>query len=325
VVNTVEALRSFEKIKLLADSRRLAILRFLMASPATLTQLAARMGHSPAWIRHHLKALESAALVELVDVRVKGRATERYYRACSGALLLEQLVLPKARVPVLVFSGSHDLALQGIVDRLSRHQLFLTLQVGSLNGLIDLQRGLCQVAGAHLLDESGEYNTPYVRRLFPDDGVEVVTLAYRTQGLILAPGNPKALGCVQDLARPGIRLVNRNPGSGTRLWLERELRRSNLETTAIAGFQHEVKTHTEAASWVRAGKADVALGLQAAARLFGLDFVPLFEERYDLVLRNERERDAAPLLNMIQTADFRTMANSLTGYNTAHSGDQIHL
>lgn len=322
---SIESLRSFDAIKVLSDARRLEILRLLMAAPATLTQLGRRLRHSPAWIRHHVTALENEGLVQLHETRLVGRATEKYYRATANALLLEQLVLPKTRLPVIVFSGSHDPALQAVADKLAGRQLFLTLYVGSLNGLTKLRQGFCNVSGIHLQDESGEYNRPYVRHFFADRQVELVTLAYRTQGLMLSAGNPRSIRGIRDLARPGVRLVNRNAGSGTRLWLDRELQRLGIAPRSIQGYGYEVSTHDQAAWWIKTGKADAALGLQASAHERGLDFVPLFEERYDLVLSPQAEKPFAPFLDFIQTASFRASASAMTGYNTAHSGELIRI
>ena len=319
----VESINSFDRIKLLADSRRMEILRLLMASPATLTQLAQTMKQSPAWIRHHILALESADLVEVGEVRKTGKVTEKFYRAKADALLLQEVILPKSKKPAVIFSGSHDLALEGIAEHLENHVTLLSLPVGSLDGLVNLRQGLCQISGSHLLDETGEYNTPFVRHLFPDRDVEVVTLAYRTQGLMLTKGNPKGIKQVADVAKPNIRFVNRNAGSGTRLWLDSELRKLKIPTEKINGYDKVVNTHSEAAALIETGKADAALGLQAAAHQHGLDFIPLFEERYDLVLPREQENTLMPVLDYIQTIAFRNAVNSLTGYDTAHSGEQI--
>ena len=325
VVDPIETLHSFEQIKLLADARRMAILRLLMAEPATLTQLAGDLKQSPAWIRHHIKMLEAAQLVELAEVRTTGTVTEKFYRARAGAFLLQQLVLPKSKKPTVIFSGSHDLALEGIAGHLSRRLVLLSLPVGSLDGLVHLRMGLCQVSGAHLLDPNGEYNTPYVRHLFPDRNVELITLANRTQGLMFAPGNPHSIQGMADLARRNVRFVNRNRGSGTRLWLDTKLARLGLDPQHVNGYGREVRTHSEAASLIASGKADLALGLQAAAVQHGLAFLPLFEERYDLVLLRENEKPLAPLLEYLQTAAFRNELNLLAGYNPAHSGEQITL
>jgi len=321
----VEAIHSFGNIKLLADSRRMDILRLLMASPATLTHLARTMKQSPAWIRHHILALQSAKLVEVSEIRKTGKVTEKFYRAKADALLLQEMILPKTKKPAVIFSGSHDLAIEGIAETLSKHVTLLNLPVGSLDGLVNLRQGLCQISGSHLLDETGEYNTPFVRHLFPDRDVEIITLAYRTQGLMLASGNPKSIKKISDVAKANIRFVNRNSGSGTRLWFDAEIRRLKIPTEKINGYDREVKTHSEAASLIETGKADVALGLQAAAHQHNLDFIALFEERYDLVLPRENEKTLAPVLDYLQTATFRNELSALTGYNSAHSGEQIHM
>jgi putative molybdopterin biosynthesis protein len=321
----VEPIQSFERIKLLADSRRMDILRLLMAAPATLTQLARTLKQSPAWIRHHILALESTDLIEVSEVRKTGKVTEKFYRAKAGGLLLQEIILPKGKKPAVIFSGSHDLALEGIANHLSKHVNLLSLPVGSLDGLVNLRQGLCQISGSHLLDVSGEYNTPFVRHLFPDRDIEIVTLAYRTQGLMLAAGNPKGVKRIADIVRPDVCFVNRNAGSGTRLWLDAELCRLGIPAENVNGYDTVVKTHTEAASLIATGKADVSLGLQAAAHQHELDFLPLFEERYDLVLPREQETILNPLLDYIQTAPFRNELNALTGYSSAHSGEQIAL
>jgi putative molybdopterin biosynthesis protein len=303
----------------------MGILRLLMTSPATLTHLARTLHQSPAWVRHHVLALQAADLIEIAEVRRTGKITEKFYRAKADALLLQEMVLPGSKKPAILFSGSHDLALEGIAEQLAKHVTLLSLPVGSLDGLVNLRQGLCQISGAHLLDENGEYNTPFVRHLFPDREVELFTLAHRTQGLMLKEGNPKAIRGITDIARSNVRFVNRNAGSGTRLWLDMELHRLKIPPENISGYEKAVKTHTEAASLVASNKADVSLGLQAAAHQHGLDFIPLFEERYDLVLPRENEGKLSPLLDYLQTAAFRTELNALTGYNPAHSGEQILL
>ena len=322
-MKNVETLRELNKIKLLADSRRLEILRLIMAGPATLTQLARKLNQSPAWIRHHIKTLEAAELIEMNEIRTTGRVTEKYYRAKSEAFLLQELILPKIQIPTIIFSGSHDLAIEEMAKHLAKHVMVLILPVGSLDGLVNLRQGLCQASGAHLLDESGEYNKAFVHRIFPDREMELITLAYRTQGLMFSPGNPKKIKRIADLARPNVRFVNRNNGSGTRLWFDAELSKTREKPTAIHGYNLIVNTHTEAAFLIEAGRADAAIGLQAAAHQHGLGFIPLFEERYDLVLPREQEKTLAPFLNYIQALEFRRSLDSLTGYNTAHSGELI--
>ena len=321
----VDTVSSYYKIKLLADSRRMDILRLLMASPATLTHLARTLKQSPAWVRHHILGLQSADLVEVGEIRRTGKVFEKYYRAKADALVLQEIILPKTKRPAVIFSGSHDLALEGIADHLEKHFVLLSMPVGSLDGLVNLRKGLCQISGSHLLDASGEYNTPFVRHLFPDRDVEIVTLAYRIQGLMLANGNPKGIKKIADVARSNVKFVNRNAGSGTRLWFDTELKRLKIPTEKINGYDRVVNTHSDAASAVLSGLADAALGQQAAAHQFELNFIPLFEERYDLVLPRENEKLFTPMLDYLQTSAFRAELNTLTGYNTSHSGEQIFI
>lgn len=324
-MDKIENLHAFDQLKLLSDRNRMGILRLLMAEPATLTQLGATLGQSPAWVRHHVKILEAAGLIHNNEVRVTAGITEKYYKARASALFVQEMILPQTTKPVIVFSGSHDIAIEHTASRLNRHVSMLTLPVGSLDGLINLRQGICHVAGAHLIDVDGEYNAPFVRHVFPDRSVTMVTLAYRTQGLILAKGNPKGIKDLADLSRSDITFINRNPGSGTRLWLDKELKRIRLTPVLIQGYENYVSTQSDAASFVLTGKVDAAIGIQAAAWEARLEFLPLFEERYDLIFPDEQAGLIEPLLDHLQTASFRRELTSLTGYNTAHSGELVPL
>jgi putative molybdopterin biosynthesis protein len=325
-MGSIHYLHSFEQIKILADPKRLAILQHLMAGPASLTMLGKLIGEHPAWVRHHLKQLEAAGLVELVETRIQSGVVEKFYRARAGGYLVQELILPQdVHRPVIVFSGSHDLAVEFLTRLLSAHLDLLTLPVGSLDGLVTLRQNLCHLSGAHLLDPGGEYNLPFVRHLFPDRSMQVITLAHREQGLITSPGNPKAIHSLADLARQDITFINRNPGSGTRLWLDRQLQKTGVPINDINGYTNIVSTHTACAQAVRSGQADVALGLRASAHQFGMDFTLLFHERYDLIYMQEQSHLLEPLVDTIHTLPFRRGVNALTGYDTTHTGELIPL
>jgi putative molybdopterin biosynthesis protein len=325
-MTSIQTLRSFEQLKLLADPRRRAILQQLMSGPASLTMLGKVIGEHPAWVRHHLKLLEAADLVELVETRIQSGVVEKFYRARAGGFLIQELILPQKRErPVIVFSGSHDLAVELLTNLLSDHLDILTLPIGSLDGLIALRQNLCNLSGAHLLDPSGEYNLPFIRHFFPDRTMKVVTLAHREQGLMIAFGNPKAINSLADLTRENVTFINRNPGSGTRLWFDHRLQAEGISIESIHGYENAVSTHTTCASLVQTGQADVALGLQAAAHQFGLGYIPLFHERYDLVFMQEQSSSLVPLLDTIQTRAFRRSVNALTGYDTTHTGELNRL
>ncbi len=324
-MKNIHAVHSFDRIKLLADARRMEILRLLMETPATLTHLARKLNQSPAWVRHHILALQAADLIEISEIRKTGKVHEKFYKAKAGAFILQELVLPKSKKPVFVFSGSHDLAIESIAEQLSKYVTLLNLPVGSLDGLVNLRQGLCQISGSHLLDENGKYNTPFVKHLFPDRKMEVMTLAHRTQGLMVAKGNPKSIRKISDLTRKNVTFVNRNPGSGTRLWLDMELRKAGISAKKIQEYEKIVRTHSESAHLIQQDKADAALGLQAAATQRGLGFVPLFEERYDLIFPRDSEEMFSPLLDYIQSAAFRKLLASLGGYDSTHSGEKVDL
>ncbi len=322
----IQPLHSYEQLKLLADPRRLRILRQLMTAQASLTQLGQALGEHPAWVRHHLKQLEAAGLVELVETHIEAGVVEKFYRARAGGFLLQELILPEnPGRPAVVFSGSHDLAVELLARDLAPHLDLLLMPVGSLDGLVSLRQNLCQVAGCHLLDASGEYNLPTVRHFFPDRPTRVVTLAHREQGLMTAPGNPKGIHGLADLRRTDVRFVNRNPGSGTRLWIDQQFHLLGILPAEVRGYEMCVQTHTESARQVHSGAADAAIGLHASAVQFGLDFMPLFHERYDLVLAQDQLSQVTPLLDTIQTGAFRRRMDTLTGYETTHTGEQIPL
>jgi putative molybdopterin biosynthesis protein len=324
--STLAHLDTFEQIKLLADRRRLAILRRLMAGPASLTQLGRLLGEHPAWVRHHLVRLQQAGLVEITETRTVHGATEKFYRANADAFIFQELILPEpGSVPFSLFSGSHDLAVELLAGQLEKYLHIQILPVGSLDGLIALRQGLAHLSGCHLLDPGGEYNLPYVRHLFPDRSVCLFTLAEREQGLLLAPGNPKGIRNLADLAREDMSFINRNPGSGTRIWLDQQLLYQGIPASRLKGYDRTVSTHTECARLIQAGQADAAVGLHAAAARFGLEFIPLFQERYDLIIPQAQVERLHPLLDTLQTRRFRAAARALPGYNLTHTGESISL
>lgn len=323
-MSPIQPLDSFKHLKLLADPRRLRIIRFLMAGKATLTMLGNALGEHPAWIRHHIRQLEDAGLVELVETQIHSGVVEKFYRACADGYYLQQVILPNDHLhPCFIFAGSHDLAIELLASSLSPHLRLLTMPVGSLEGLVTLRQNIAHVSGCHLLDSTGQYNIPFVTHFFPDRSMRVITLAHREQGLMTSPGNPKAIHSVTDLAREDVTFLNRNPGSGTRLWFDMQLSSLGIPKNNINNYSTSINTHTECAKMIQEGSADAAIGLRAAARLYDLNFIPLFHERYDLVFPEETSTALAPLFDTIQTSIFRNKVTALTGYETAHTGEQI--
>ena len=239
---------------------------------------------------------------------------------------VELLRPPEGIEQTVVAIGSHDLTLDLLSSRLAARRPGASLSssnVGSLGGLIALQRREAHLAGSHLLDEvTGEYNLSHVRRLLADQPVVVMTLVHRDQGLLLPRGNPKAIASLDDLGRPDVLFVNRQKGAGTRVLLDYQLRERSLDPRQIRGYAREEFTHLAVAAAVASGAADVGLGILAAARALDLDFIPLLKERYDLVIPREHYTSdrLAPLLEIVRGADFRRDVEALGGYDASEMG-----
>jgi putative molybdopterin biosynthesis protein len=227
----------------------------------------------------------------------------------------------------IVALGSHDLTLDLMAQFLAEEGLRLTsANLGSLGGLIALGRGEAHLAGSHLLDPvSGEFNLRYIDEYLPDRAIVVVALVGREQGLIHPPGNPKGLKDLQDLARPEIRFVNRQRGSGTRLLLDYHLERLGVNPSSVHGYEHEEYSHLTVAAAVASGRADCALGIRAAADALKLGFTPLFQERYDLIIPREHYESPklAPVLRLLESTQFRKAVSGLPGYDVAPMGKVI--
>jgi len=226
----------------------------------------------------------------------------------------------------VVAIGSHDLALDLVSNALARRTPGASLasaNVGSLGGLLALARGEAHLAGSHLLDElTGEYNISYIKQYLAGRRVVLVHFAGRVQGLIVPPGNPKALSTLADLARPDVLFVNRQRGSGTRVLLDYQLKLLGLQANQIPGYEREEYTHLAVAADVASGAADVGLGILAAARALDLEFLPLFNEQYQLVVPREYYAASimAPLLEVIRGPEFRAEVDALGGYDVSDMG-----
>ena len=230
----------------------------------------------------------------------------------------------------IIAVGSHDMTLDLLGDYLHSKYADLTLvsaHVGSLGGLLALQRNEAHIAGSHLLDEeTGDYNIPHIRRLLTPHGVRVMLIGFvsRQQGLILQHGNPKGIATLSDLARPDVRFVNRQQGAGTRLLLDQTLSELGIDASLIDGYQREESSHAAVSAAIVSGEADAGLGIQAAAQTHDLAFVPLFSERYDLVIPVEHYEGEllAPLLGLLRNPppEFLGRVAALGGYETSGMG-----
>lgn len=227
----------------------------------------------------------------------------------------------------LVTLGSHDLTLDLMAQFLSQRGLRLASgNLGSQGGLVALARGEAHFSGCHLLDpETGEFNISYVQRYLPQVPTTVVALVGREQGLITAAGNPLGLEKLEQLAGGKILFVNRQRGSGTRILLDYQLERLGVTGASIDGYDREEYTHLGVAAAVASGRAAVGLGIRAAAAALDLGFVPLFHERYDLVIPQEHytSERLRPLLELLVDPEFRRAVAALPGYDVAPMGKVI--
>jgi len=315
--------------KVLGHVERSAILKQLMTTQATLSQLGVTFRKTPAHIRHHLKVLEQAGLVEFVEARPVQGGPEKYYRATQRALLIHQAVLPdgpKGKLGVVI--GSIDPGLTELAARQPKSFFVRLLPLSSLDSLIALRQGLCDMSACHLLDpQSGQYNRSFVRHLFPSQPMALLQVYRREEGFIVPPSNPLRLRSVEDLAQPQIRLVNREPGSGVRQWLDCHLQQLGLSPTQISGYAHVVQSHRAVAQAIQSGQANAGIGLATSAKEFGLEFIPLYEEPYEIVMprATTTERRYAPFFDYFHSGEFRATLRHLEGYVVPQRSGEIDI
>ena len=229
----------------------------------------------------------------------------------------------------IVAIGSHDLTLDLLASYIHRRhpqQSLASSNVGSLGGLVALNRREAHLAGCHLLDEeTGQYNLPFIQRYVKGQPVVVVNLVHRVQGLIVPKSNPKGIESLDDLGRDDLTFINRQRGSGTRVLLDYKLKALGLSPEEIIGYDREEYTHLAVAAAVAGGRADVGLGILSAARAMQLDFVPLLTEQYDLVIPREFYEGEVlePVLSLVRGAEFKHAVEALGGYETTTMGDVV--
>ena len=223
--------------------------------------------------------------------------------------------------------GSHDMTIDILAQFLAeKNRRLISANVGSMGGLIAINRGECHLAGSHLLDpESGEYNIKYVQEIISNLPVKIITLVGRQQGLLVAKGNPKRIISLQDVTRNDVSYINRQSGAGTRVLFDYHLLQSGISSDRIQGYQNEEYTHLGVAAAIASERGDCGLGIEAAAQALGLDFIPLYQERYDLVIPLSFYESPllTPLLELLSNQDFKNTVANLPGYNTAEMGRVI--
>lgn len=244
--------------------------------------------------------------------------------------VMAELLRPLSSVKnTIVVVGSHDNTLDILADQIRAGRSGLTLSsshVGSMGGLMAIKKGVCHLAGSHLLDvEDGTYNISYLKKYLPDTKVRLVNLVFRDQGLIVPPGNPRAIKGIEDLGRDDITFINRQAGSGTRILLDFRLKQLGIDPSDVRGYLNEEFTHMSVAVAVLSGAVDVALGIYAAAKALNLDFIPVVTEQYDLIIPEVyfESENIRILLETINSGTFKKRVEALGGYSTKKTGKVI--
>ena len=226
--------------------------------------------------------------------------------------------------------GSHDLALDllaSVLRKKGKGFRLLGFHVGSMGGLLSIRKGETHLAGIHLFDErTASYNVPYIEKYLQGIPIVLLNLVYRTQGLMVEPGNPHGIRGIEDLVARKVPFVNRQKGSGTRILLDYLLKQKGIEPRLLPGYEREEYTHLGVAAAIASGTAGAGMGIYSAARLYGLEFIPLCEERYDLLVREEffRSEEGQALVESISDPDFKEEVERMGGYSTRDSGTVLY-
>ena len=250
----------------------------------------------------------------------------------AGEEVPVRLLVPKEKLEnTLVVTGSHDPLLDELADliRINDRSMYLSSShVGSMGGIMAVRRGEAHAAGIHLLDtDTGEYNRSYIRKYFPKGGVYLVQCVGRLQGLMLQKGDPLGINSFADIARTGIRYVNRQKGSGTRILSDYLCTKYGVDPDGVYGYSREEITHNAVAVQIAEGSADAGMGIFSAAKLYGLDFLPICTEEYDLLIPESAWETpmVRQLINTLKSPAFRNRIEAMGGYTLDRPGETIDV
>ena len=250
----------------------------------------------------------------------------------AGAEVNVRLLSPVDKLEnTLVVIGSHDPLLDELGDMLhvEKNDVYMSSShVGSMGGIMAIRRGEAHAAGCHLLDTAtGQYNLSYMKKYFPNGGVKLIRCVGRQQGMMVAKGNPLNIQKFSDIAKEGIRYVNRQKGSGTRILTDYLCKQENLDVSSIYGYDREELTHTSVAAQIVSGSADAGMGIYSAAKLYDLDFIPICIEEYDLIIPDHawETPQVAQLLATLKSDAFKEKILAMGGYTVENPGEIIEI
>ncbi|UKS25176.1 excisionase family DNA-binding protein [Paenibacillus sp. HWE-109] len=229
----------------------------------------------------------------------------------------------KAAIVITGQDVSLDILSKHLERQISTHRP-LRSYVGSLDSLISMYKGESDIVSTHLLDgDTGEYNVPYIKRLLTGNSYVVVNLVLRMAGLYVAAGNPKQLLGWEDLKRPGLRVANREKGSGARVLLDEQLRLHGISPRQLSGYEQEESNHLGVAGKVASGEADFGVGIERAASMVGgVTYIPLIQERYDLVMlkKPEHAQWIESVMAILKSEAFHRELRPILGYDLSQTG-----
>ena len=264
----------------------------------------------------------SMSLVRADGLGIIPRNVEGYE---AGEKIEVELLKPLSKIrDTLVSIGSHDL----VMDIISDMMKLSSSHVGSMGGIMAIKRGEAHLAPIHLLDpETGEYNISYIQKYFPNQKMILIKGIHRKQGFMVEKNNPENITACKDLVRDGISFANRQRGAGTRVLLDYELEKQGVKAEDILGYKRELTTHMAVAAAVKSGSATTGLGVLSAAKAMDLDFVPLADEDYDFLIKEESYNTKAvqDFIELIKSKEFQTRVSELGGYGFTRTGEIIRI
>ncbi len=277
------------------------------------------------YIAFPMKLEDSEKNVSLIDGYLTfPKDVDRYF---AGTSVTIQLCRPLEEIrKQLILIGSHDPLIDVISNLWKKNHSSYSIKaahVGSMGGLMAVRKGETHLAGIHLLNEKdGSYNESFVRKQFRDGGVRVVECVGRVQGIMVPKGNPQNIKDILSL-KGNIRYINRQKGSGTRILFDYLLKKHGINTSDIKGYDHEEFTHTDVASQISFGLADAGMGIHSAAKLYDLDFIPICNEQYDLLIPDAlwEHPMVQEYISVIKSDEFAEEIFKMGGYYLEHPGE----
>lgn len=269
------------------------------------------------------------------QMRVDQQELERYKSRNRTGIVQENNLYSgenkesKSNINKKVVISGQDMVLDILSKYIERRTSLTPLRLynGSLNSLVSMYKGECDVVSVHLYDgDTGEYNLPYVKRLLVSQPFMLINLVCRNAGIYVQPGNPQNIKGWSDLVKSQVTIVNREKGSGARALLDEQLRIRGIPTDSLKGYENELTSHFSVASAVASGQANAGVGIENVAKMVNVEFIPLIKEQYDLVILKTKENLELLkiIIEVVSSIEFHSQLEQLTGYDLSLTGKVIY-